>query len=107
MDTKSIALRAPMAGFTLMANAASVVRVVALAIARLAARSRKQTASAAERWQARLEAGTWARQAGYEDWSDGARERSLRDATDAHDVERRQRRFEVDEVGAFRLSGWP
>lgn len=106
MDMKSIALRSPTARLTLMANAASAVRVTVLAIARLVMFLRDQSARAAERAQARLEAGARAQQLSYNEWPEGARERYLRDAADVFDVERRQRRFEIEEVGAFRLSGW-
>lgn len=42
----------------------------------------------------------------YDGWDAVERERYLRDAVDAPDLERRQRQWDRDESGAYRMSGW-
>ncbi len=54
--------------------------------------------------------GAWAtprvRRQRRDNWETAAAERYLRGASDVHDLERRQRTWDGDEVSAYRMSGW-
>ena len=66
---------------------------------------RRAVRALVERWKRRPLGGSWWR-ARRDHWGDAAQERYLRRAGDVHDVERRQRSWDRDEAGAYRLSGW-
>ncbi len=103
METRKIASFPPHSGGMAGELAHTVVRVSMGGALRVAARIRERLAA----WREHVRTSVLARGERELDWERLGRERFLRGSVDVHDLERRQRIWDRDEVGAYRMSGWP
>jgi hypothetical protein len=103
MDAKMNASHPPHPGGGAGFAAHTVMRLLTGGALRVAALIRERFAA----WRERVRASALARREPELDWERQGRERFLRGAVDVYDVERRQRIWDRDEAGAYRMSGWP